>query len=460
MYRIRKENKIYVNRSLNFGDITWIGFDLDHTLACYNKETFESMSFDLAVKKLIEKGYPKEIQNLEYSPNNIIRGLLLDKAKGNIIKIDEHRYVKTAYHGRQLLSKKDRYKLYNSKRLRFVDTESVDTFFHLSVALLYMFIVDYYAKKNNKLSNKRYNKIYLDITEAVDLSHNDNSIKSRVLGSPEEFILKDKNLLSTLLTLKMSGKSLFLLTNSPWHYACKVMDYIFAEEFNDEFHWSELWDCIICSANKPDFFVSDKKFGAHKSKSINYLTSGSAAEFEKLINVYSGDILYVGDHLYGDIVRSKEAVNWRTMMLLPEIEDEIVLLKKFKNINKNILDLIEKKDLIESKIEQIIKSGIGKIEIKKSINFKKYYMNYRGRVGKLEVELLNLSSEIKKLVKEKENKINPIWGGVMKTGLEHSRFARQVVSHACLYTSKVSNLGCYSPYKSFLSYNNILPHEY
>ena len=50
---------------------------------------------------------------------------------------------------------------------------------------------------------------------------------------------------------------------------------------------------------------------------------GNAEEFEKAFG-YAGDqILYVGDHLYGDIVRSKRNVMWRTALVVEELEDEI-----------------------------------------------------------------------------------------------------------------------------------------
>ena len=34
-------------------------------------------------------------------------------------------------------------------------------------------------------------------------------------------------------------------------------------------------------------------------------------------------VLYWGDHTYGDILRSKKSVGWRTAMIIPELEEEI-----------------------------------------------------------------------------------------------------------------------------------------
>ncbi len=35
-----------------------------------------------------------------------------------------------------------------------------------------------------------------------------------------------------------------------------------------------------------------------------------------MLGILSGqDVLYVGDHIYGDIVKSKKSVGWRTMLV-------------------------------------------------------------------------------------------------------------------------------------------------
>ena len=44
----------------------------------------------------------------------------------------------------------------------------------------------------------------------------------------------------------------------------------------------------------------------------------------------NSEILYVGDHIYGDILKSKKTLGWRTMLIVPEMEHEI------KVLNRNI----------------------------------------------------------------------------------------------------------------------------
>ncbi len=43
-----------------------------------------------------------------------------------------------------------------------------------------------------------------------------------------------------------------------------------------------------------------------------------------MLGVRSGDeILYVGDHIFGDIVTSKKNVGWRTMLVVPELDVDL-----------------------------------------------------------------------------------------------------------------------------------------
>jgi 5'-nucleotidase len=37
------------------------------------------------------------------------------------------------------------------------------------------------------------------------------------------------------------------------------------------------------------------------------------------------DVLYVGDHIYGDILKSKKLRGWRTFLVVPELTQELVV---------------------------------------------------------------------------------------------------------------------------------------
>ena len=42
-----------------------------------------------------------------------------------------------------------------------------------------------------------------------------------------------------------------------------------------------------------------------------------------LINFrFQRDVLYVGDHIFGDVLKSKKLRGWRTFLIVPELNDE------------------------------------------------------------------------------------------------------------------------------------------
>ena len=64
-----------------------VGFDMDYTLAQYYS-AFDLLAFEGAREKLVKNlGYPAEVAQFEYDPNHFARGLVIDKQRGNIIKV-------------------------------------------------------------------------------------------------------------------------------------------------------------------------------------------------------------------------------------------------------------------------------------------------------------------------------------------------------------------------------------
>ena len=44
----------------------------------------------------------------------------------------------------------------------------------------------------------------------------------------------------------------------------------------------------------------------------------------------SVQVLYIGDHIYGDVLSSKKKLGWRTMLVVPELEAELEILSSNK----------------------------------------------------------------------------------------------------------------------------------
>lgn len=70
---------------------------------------FDLLAYNGAKQKLVEwLGYPVECLELKYELNVCRRGNIIDKKRGNIIKLDQHKYVRVAEHGLTPLTSKQR----------------------------------------------------------------------------------------------------------------------------------------------------------------------------------------------------------------------------------------------------------------------------------------------------------------------------------------------------------------
>lgn len=51
--------------------------------------------------------------------------------------------------------------------------------------------------------------------------------------------------------------------------------------------------------------------------------TGNSDVFTGLIGASGKDVLYIGDHIYGDILKSKKTRGWRTFLIVPELQREV-----------------------------------------------------------------------------------------------------------------------------------------
>ena len=55
----------------------------------------------------------------------------------------------------------------------------------------------------------------------------------------------------------------------------------------------------------------------------NLPSAGSCDVFTQLLGAKGKDVLYVGDHIFGDILKSKKIRGWRTFLIVPELVREL-----------------------------------------------------------------------------------------------------------------------------------------
>ena len=451
--------KVFVNRTLNLRKIKYIGLDMDHTLVRYNTVAFESLAYDGMLKKLVnEKDYPEEVSQLKFDFDSVIRGLVVDSDKGNLLKVSRHGAIRGSQHGSQKISFHQQQRAYHGTYVDLGAKEfsAIDTAFSISVAILFGQLVE--LKDKNPGNYPEYSVLLTDIVEVMDMSHRDDSLKSIVRANMADYIIQEPEVALGLERYKKHGKKLFILTNSDFHYTKALLDYALNPFLKDHSDWTELFDYTITLARKPRFFFDKLNFLKVNPKDgsmTNYdadlvpgiYQGGCADLLEKSLNVGGDDILYIGDHIYGDIVRLKKDCAWRTALVVEELGDEIDKMQKVKPSQDKIRELMRQKTPLE---EQLVDLVTAEIESGKK---------NPEAINEIQAAINELDQAIAPLIKETQAAFNPIWGEVMRAGNEESYFANQVDRFADIYMPKIADLLALSPRTYFRSYRRPLAHE-
>ena len=82
---------------------------------------------------------------------------------------------------------------------------------------------------------------------------------------------------------------------------------------------------------------------------FSIFSKGSCEVVSKLIGSMGKDVLYVGDHIFGDIIKSKKQKAWRTMLIVPELNHE---LKVFHDKH----DLFSTLEVLDTSISELLRS--------------------------------------------------------------------------------------------------------
>jgi 5'-nucleotidase len=178
-------------------------------------------------------------------------------------------------------------------------------------------------------------------------------------------------------------------------------------------------------------------------------------------------VLYVGDHIYGDILKSKKTSMWRTCMVVQEIEDEITYTDSRQEEITRLSEIEVTRARLDDEVNAL-KTSLNSLE--RRIERDTLSPEERARDEEARRHLKAELDQVRKALKEStgiadtlerdvEEGFNPYWGLLFKEGNENSRFGYQVEQYACLYTSRVSNFLHYSPMQYYRSPRDLMPHE-
>eukprot|EP00612_Vaucheria_litorea_P007260 CAMPEP_0171480788 /NCGR_PEP_ID=MMETSP0946-20130122/6305_1 /TAXON_ID=109269 /ORGANISM="Vaucheria litorea, Strain CCMP2940" /LENGTH=377 /DNA_ID=CAMNT_0012012129 /DNA_START=244 /DNA_END=1377 /DNA_ORIENTATION=- len=341
----------------------------------------------------------------------------------------------------------------------------MDTLFSVVDSVLFAHLIDFKDSNPEKIPQP-YDLLFNEMRYCVNMCHNDGVIKDRVAEEPEKFIMPDHEILPMLRRLKSEGKKTFLLTNSLWDYTSVVMNFLYKEgggRIKGESSWLDLFDVIIVGSCKPNFILQSNSALFRVNTATNTLTNvideevsmdhflneskvfqgGNWTHLHKIMKLSSGDrLLYVGDHMYSDILRSKRSLGWRTCLIVPELENEIKTHKDHKGMRKYVNELRARQYDLDEYTDQLRlqilreENGAKAEHLNKELDTRMVELNFIKRT---------LSEEGKKFHKM----FHTYWGQLFKSGYQDSLFSQQVSSYACLYTSKASNLVSMSCSRSF-----------
>jgi 5'-nucleotidase len=467
---IPRAQRVFVNRNLSMASIDWVGFDMDYTLAIYRQAEMDGLQVELTAERMIKRGYPASLKHLAYDTRFPIRGLLVDKQRGHVLKMDRHKVVHKGYHGLGRLSREELVELYHDKRIRPHTPRYhwIDTLFALSEVAAYAAVVDALERRSEPIN---YERLFADVRASIDEAHADGTVYRYVTQDLPRFVERDPDLPKTLHKLRSAGKKLFLLTNSPWAYTDQMLTYLLGQGMPEYPSWRHYFDVVITSAMKPSWFKDGRPLMERDGDTLKAVRGplergriyegGNLTEFERLVGLRGSSVLYVGDHIYGDILRSKKESSWRTTMIIQELDAEIEAHERCQidMVRQRALD--ESRDKLEDELrfyqQRFKELGRGSeaesapVQAEKR-RIKRALERVRGELRAIEHEQDDISERI-------DRSFHPYWGSLLKEQNEMSMFGLQVELYADIYTRRVSCLHAYSPQQFFRSPHDLMPHE-
>ena len=314
--------------SLVLGSFHWMGFDLDHTLVRYNVPAVEELIYHSFARYLVEQcGYSTALLSVPFDGTRCSRGLLIDLESGHTLKIDRHNKVIKASFGHQVVPQEDMAKLYptpvefeGDHNKRFF---SLNTYFESGAGLLWANLIDLMPSKTLD-----YKKLREDIMGAFMYNfgcYPGGYYFPEIISYPAKYLFKRPEVVRWLQTLRESGMSLFLLTNSNAFYTKLLCDFSLGE------NWADLFNLVLFLGRKPSFwknvddpasfvpFAMNEASGEYEATAERALIDPSQTKFYERGNAHelaaymrstleSDEELracYVGDHIQGDCLDCK-----------------------------------------------------------------------------------------------------------------------------------------------------------
>nr|CAB3264463.1 5'-nucleotidase domain-containing protein 1-like [Phallusia mammillata] len=329
-----------------------LGFDMDHTLCCYDLPAQTELCHQAIAKHMVNDSKYSENLLLPVLDEDLAYGggLIFDVRHGILLKLDKDGYIEHSRLGLKFLTDKEIAHFYPNRKWDLFEQVqegclSVPSLYHMNdnnFDISYLTLLS--RLKENVLGDKvidrcpntlqDYKEMLQDFNIALNHSWHPDSYEKgtshffeAVKKNPEKYLKKCPTAVKLWLNdLKGNGKVLFLLTSSHCDYAQFVMSYCLGHD------WRNLFDVVISKAKKPRFFMETHPFrkvdtetlrekeNVNKLEKGGWYSQGNCKDLMDLLKDITGKpcpkITYFGDSLRSDIVPAKKHWSWNTVYVM------------------------------------------------------------------------------------------------------------------------------------------------
>ncbi|VDO31020.1 unnamed protein product [Haemonchus placei] len=417
---------------------------MDYTLVQYKSPDLEILAFDLAVERLIAIGYPEGIRKFKYDPifpvrENQLKSILtipmLEELSAMLVKEEN------------VVFRSEIEEIYPNKFLQLSEMRVfvLNTLFNLPETHLLAYLIDFFDSHPDytPLEDKTgvrggdvmmsYKSIFHDCRSAFDWAHLESDMKEMIMQNMEKYVVREDRARLLLQQLREAGRQTFLLTNSDYRYTDKMMSFVLGDD------WRSFFNITVVDAKKPMWFAEGTVFRKVDTKSgavtlgihtgplkegVVY-SGGSSDAFHKIVKARGKDVLYIGDHIFGDVLRSKKSRGWRTFLVVPELDHELTVWTDRR-------PLFEKLTQLDNALADIYKHLDATSKSK---------------------------PEIQGSISHEMDQEYGVLGSLFRAGSRTTFFACQVERYADLYASSCYNLVHYPSFYFFRAAMQLMPHE-
>jgi len=439
---------IFPNNELDLRQIKVYGFDFDYTLARY-KSTLHSLIYDHGKRYLVKTlRYPDELMNFCYRPGMGARGLHLDIKRGWLMKVDSYHNIQlgTVYHGMRAVPDEEVIGAHRGTKLSVDEVgylgmttnmfQYVDIFSIPEITLL-RDVQQYFMDKSIPFASEY---LHYDVREAIGAFHKSGMMHQLVGNDVANYFEENVRLKSFLQRLRDANKQIFIITNSAFWYVNRGLTFLLGTD------WQKFFDVVICQARKPSFFgpqirpfreinvKNNSKCWDRVSKleKGKIYVEGNLTTLVAMTNWSGNDVLYIGDHIYGDLADLFLKHGWRTGAILEEVEDEINIIN-----SEGFQKAIRWINILQWLIDQLqVIPG--------------------PEAGAL---MKNWVAEREEERTKSRDYFNPYFGSIFRTYTVPTYFHRRLARFADVYTSNVCNFLNYPMDYRFFPRRMALPHE-